>query len=141
MPADKIEATTGLRVPHRAIHGQLKAHDLTQIDPRKSGQCRTALHVKRYANTMRRVDKLLPDGRRLLSYQDDASRLVVGHGMLEKATTANALLVLDMVVAKYGAPLSILSDRGTAFYTNESENKAKGRSEYEKSLEGAACGT
>ena len=116
MLADKIEKATGLRVPHRTIHGQLKAHDLAQIDPRKSGQRKTARYVKRYANTMWHVDyKLLPDGRWLLSYMDDASRPVVGHGMFEKATTANALAVLDVAVAKYGAPLSVLSDRGSVF--------------------------
>ena len=85
---------------------------------------------------MWRVDyKLLPGGRWLFSYQDDASRLVAWHGMFEKATTANALLVLDVAIAKCGAPLSILSDRGSTFYASESENKAKGKSEYEKSLE------
>ena len=136
MLADRIENATGLRMPHRAMHGRLKAHDPARIDPRKSGQRRTARCVKRYANTMWRVDcKLLPGGRWLLSYMDDALRLVVGHGMLEKAAAANAPAVMDAAVAKYGAPLSVLSGRGSVFCAAESEKRIKGKSEYEKSPE------
>ena len=135
--ASGIEVLTGLRIPHHVIGGQLKSHGLSRIDPRKSGQRKTARYVKRFSNTMWHADyKLLSDGRRVVSYQDDGARLVTGHGAFERAATANALAVLDAAIRAYGAPLAILTDRGSAFYANESAKRDKGESQFEKRLDG-----
>lgn len=134
--ANSIEVLTGLRIPHHVIGGQLKSHGLSRIDPRKSGQRKTARYVKRFSNTMWHADyKLLSDGRRVVSYQDDGARLVTGHGAFERATTANALAVLDAAIRAYGAPLAILTDRGSTFYANESAKRDKGESQFEKRLD------
>ena len=132
---DSIEAFTGLRIPYSVVHEQLKAHGLARIDPRKSGQRRTARYVKRFSNTMRRTDyKLLPNGMWLISYQDDASRKIVGWGVFEKANTANALKVLAEAIAAHGVPRAILSDHGSTFYDNESSKRAKGENKFERRL-------
>lgn len=134
--ANSIEVLTGLRIPYHIVDAQLKSHGLSRIDPRKSGQRKTARYVKRYSNTMWHADyKLLSDGRWVVSYQDDAARLVTGYGAFERATTANALAVLDVAIRAYGAPLSILTDRGSTFYANESAKRDKGKSQFEKRLE------
>ena len=133
--AASIEADTGLRIPHHAIHAQLVANGLAVNDPRKSGQRKTARYVKRFANTMWHTDyKMLHDGRWVLSYMDDASRAVPGHGAFDRATTANALAVLDVAIKGYGAPLSILSDRGSTFYANETSVRERGEGEFERRL-------
>ena len=134
--ASSIEVLTGLRIPRHVIDGQLKSHGLSRIDPRKSGQRKTARYVKRFSNTMWHADyKLLSDGRWVISYQDDAARLVTGHGAFERATTANALAVLDVAIRAYGAPLAILTDRGSTFYASESAKRDKGKSQFEKRLD------
>ena len=41
---------------------------------------------------------------RLVSYPDDASRMVLAWGVFESATAANAMAVLDEAIARCGAP-------------------------------------
>ena len=54
---------------------------------------------------MRRTDfKQLADGRWFIGYEDDASWRLVGWGVLEEATSANALAVLVAAMARHGRP-------------------------------------
>ena len=90
--AESIEHDTGLRIPpHRVVYAQLVANRLAVNDPRKSGQRRMPHYVKRFSNTMWHTDyKMLHDNRWVLSYMDDASRVVPGHGVFERATPERA---------------------------------------------------
>jgi len=49
--------------------------------------------------------------KRFIAYLDDASRFVVGYGLLDGPTSENALKVLDDAVLIYGKPDSMLTDR------------------------------
>ena len=134
--ADSIEVSTGIRIAHHTVHDMLKDNGLARTERGKSGQRRTARYVKRYSNTMWHTDyKLLPGGMWLISYQDDASRKIVGWGVFKSATTANALKVLDEAIAAHGRPLSILSDHGSTFCDNESGKRARGVNKFEARLE------
>ncbi len=44
---------------------------------------------------------------------DDASRLIVGFGVFDEPTTANALMVLHKAIKAYGKPAGILTDHGS----------------------------
>lgn len=106
------------------------ANGLAVNDSRKSSQRRTTRYVKRLSNTMRRTDhKMLHDGRRILSYMDDASRAGPGRGAFKRAATASALAVLDVAIKWHGAPLSILSDRVSTFYANEAGGRERDEGE------------
>ena len=78
--------------------------------------------------------KPLQDGRWWIAYLDDASRMVMDHGVFPEATTDNSLSVLERAVAEYGLPREILTDRGTQFYASEGERKEKGVSLFEAYL-------
>ena len=43
---------------------------------------------------------------RIIAYLDDASRLIVGYGVFDEATTENALKVLKEAMNNYGKPES-----------------------------------
>ena len=123
-----IEESTGVRIPHHVVHAVLKENGLARTERGKAGQRKTARYVKRYSNTMWHTDyKLLPDNRWFISFQDDASRKIMGRGIFERATAANAVGVLDEAAARHGAPLSVLSDHGSTFCDNESGGPAQGR--------------
>ena len=64
---------------------------------------------------------------------DDFSRLIVGYGVFNEATTENAIKVLKEAIQNYGKPESILTDRGTQFYASAGK-KAKGISRFEMFL-------
>ena len=133
---DSIEKSTGLRVAHHMVHGILREYGLTKAERGKSCQRSLTRFAKRYSNTMWHTDyKMLRDGRWLVSYPDDASRRVMGWGVFKRATTTNALRVLDEAIARHGAtPLSILSDHGSTFCDNESGGRAKGENKFGRRL-------
>ena len=70
--------------------------------------------------------KRLDDGRWLVAYEDDASRLIVGHGVYAEPEQAGAVRVLRRAIKKYGRPAGILSARGERFCAPE---EAAGRGE------------
>ena len=78
--------------------------------------------------------KQLDDGRWFICYLDDASRFVTAWGVFSEATTENAIAVLEEAIKCHGKPASIMTDRGSQFYANESELKKHGESAYEKKL-------
>ena len=78
--------------------------------------------------------KRLDDGRRILCYEDDASRFVTGYGVFERATAQNALAVLNEAIKNHGKPASVMTGRGPPFYADEA-GKGEG-SEFEKRLVG-----
>ena len=53
---------------------------------------------------------------------------------LPKATIRHAIDVLHGAISRYGTPASVLTDRGSQFYTSESDHKKKGASEFEYEL-------
>lgn len=54
--------------------------------------------------------------------------------MFEEATTENAIAVLEDGIKRCGLPDAVLTDRGSQFYANAGEKKAKGESEFERYL-------
>ena len=54
--------------------------------------------------------------------------------MFEHATTENALTVLEEAIKNHGKSASIMTDRGSQFYTHASESKKKRVSVFEKRL-------
>ena len=70
-------------------------------------------------------------GQRLLVYEDDASRFIVGHGMFGEATSNNAVMVLKDATARYGKPKSVLSDHGVQFYASQTSARERGLTEFE----------
>jgi len=81
------------------------------------------------------TDWFFYNGKWIIAYLDDASRLIVGYGVFDNATTENAMKVLKEAIDNYGKSESILTDRGTQFYASAGEKKAKGVSKFEKFLE------
>ena len=84
---------------------------------------------------MRRTDyKQLDDGRWFTAYRDDASRLIVGHGVFAEATAEHAADVLKEAIMRHGRSASMLIDHDTRFYANAGEYKKKGAVKFEQEL-------
>ena len=119
----------------RVVKLTMRDENLTSENPKKSRRRKWFRFERTYSNSMWHTDyKLLDDGRWFLCYEDDASRFVTAYGTFERATTENALAVLDEAIRNHGKPASIMTDRGSQFYATASEAKKKGASEFEKKL-------
>ena len=130
-----IEAGTGLHIPHNAIHRILAGEGLAERQRRKGGRRKWVRYERTHSNSMWHTDyKQLDDGRWFIAYQDDASRFITGFGVFNEATGEHAIEVLGRAIAEHGRPASILTDRGSQFYANESEARERGESGFEREL-------
>lgn len=130
-----IDAVYGVHIPHNRIHGVLKSVGLARDEPRKQERRKWVRFERRYSNSMWHTDWTLIDGKGwLIAYLDDASRFVTGWGLFPEATSAHSVEVLKEAMERHGKPASILTDRGIQFYANESEEREKGATAFERYL-------
>ena len=125
-----------MTVPKHVIHRILRESGEAEMHKNKRRRRKWVRYERKHSNSMWHTDyKQLPDGRWLVSYQDDAARFVTGWGAFNEATAEHAIEVLNKAIEQYGKPRSILTDRGSQFYATESEKKSKGVSGFERHLE------
>ena len=55
------------------------------------------------------------EGKQLILYEDDASRLITRYGLFDNATTHDALDTFRRAVDQFGLPRQLISDHGTQF--------------------------
>jgi putative transposase len=127
-----IDVRFNIHIPHNTIHSILKQKGFAMEESRKRNRRKWVRYERTYSNSLWHTDyKQLPDGRWLIAYEDDASRYVVSYGVFNEATSRHAVEVLEQAMKEHGKPASILSDRGSQFYANESEVKERGLTEFE----------
>jgi transposase InsO family protein len=81
------------------------------------------------------VDWTLIEGKGwMMAYLDDASRFIVGYGLFPEVTSQRSLEVLKDAIAKWGKLASTLTDRGTQFYAEETGDRLRGLTSFEKYL-------
>ena len=108
---------------------------LARDEPRKQARKKWIRYERKYSNSMWHTDWTLIEGRGwLIAYLDDASRYVVGYGLFPEATSEHSVEVLKQAIKNHGKPASILTDRGIQFYANESEERQKGATVFERYL-------
>jgi putative transposase len=124
-----------VHIPHNRIHRVLRELGLAREEPRKRVRKKWIRYERRYSNSMWHTDWTLIEGKGwLIAYLDDASRYVVGHGLFPEATSEHAVGVLKQAVERHGKPVSVLTDRGAQFYANESEERERGATLFERYL-------
>ena len=78
------------------------------------------------------------EGKHVIAYLDDASRLVLACDEYDRQSTANAIKTLSKAILfakQYGGIRSILTDRGSEFFPTAEDKKGRARSEFQKFLE------
>ena len=130
-----VERSIGIHISHHVIHDILKDEELVENQPAKARQRKWVRYERRYSNSLWHTDyKQLPDGKWFVSFQDDASRLIVGFGVFDEATSDHAIKVLEEAIKRYGKPAQVLTDHGSQFYANEKENARRGMATFETRL-------
>ena len=130
-----IEVIYGKRIPHNRIHRVMRSMGLAKEEPRKQVRKKWIRYERKYSNSLWHTDWTLIEGTGwMIAYLDDASRFIVGWRLFPEATSEHSVEVLKEAIRAHGRPASILSDRGTQFYVNETEEREKGATVFEKYL-------
>lgn len=110
----------GIKIPHNKIHKILKEAGKALDEPNKQERRSWVRYERKHSNSLWHVDWTnLDDGRKLIIYEDDASRFITGYGVYDEATLENSLTVFGGAAETYGAPKQLLSDNGTQFRFSE----------------------
>lgn len=112
---EKILSMNGHTIPHNRLHRILKEQHLAVTQPSKSKRRKWIRYERRHSNSLWHIDWTKYRGKWLCAILDDASRLVVGYGLFDKATAENSIKVLNKAVQNYGCPKQLISDHGTQF--------------------------
>ncbi|GBE55481.1 integrase core domain protein [archaeon BMS3Bbin15] len=131
-----LKLESGIKMSHNKIHRVLREHELAKRDTKKVRRRKWVRYERKHSMSLWHTDwKYVKSSKKwMIAYLDDASRLVVAHGVFDNATTENAIAVLEEGIKKYGLPDAILTDRGSQFYANAGERKARGECEFERYL-------
>jgi len=124
----------GYSISKNKIHEVLKMLGYAKEEKNKKKRKKWIRYERKHSMELWHTDWFLYNGKWVIAYLDDASRLITGYGVFDEATAENAIKVLREAMDNYGKPESILTDRGTQFYASGGEKKAKGISEFERFL-------
>ncbi|AIY89303.1 IS481 family transposase [Geoglobus acetivorans] len=124
----------GYRISKNKIHEVLRMNGYAKEEKNKKKRKKWIRYERKHSMELWHADWFFYNGKWIIAYLDDASRLITGYGVFDKATSENAIKVLKEAMDDYGRPESILTDRGTQFYASAGEKKAKGVSKFEKFL-------
>lgn len=134
---DLIMRDKGKHMPHNRIHKVMLKHGLARREKNKQKRRKWVRYERKHSMEMWHTDwKELSDGRWIIVYEDDASRMIMSYGVFNEATTKHSIKVLEKGIAIHGIPDELLTDRGSQFYASEGEKKEKGDSRFEKHVRG-----
>ena len=106
----------GTRLSHNRIHAALREAKLAKREKKKSRKRKWVRYERTKANSLWHADwKQLDDGKWMILFEDDATRLITGYGLFGEATAALSLQVFLVAVAKWGTPRQLLTDNGSQF--------------------------
>jgi len=105
----------GVRVSHNKIHAVLLEHGLAKDAPKKQKQRSYVRYERHKANSLWHADWKALDGKHLILFEDDATRLIVGYGLFDVQSAELALQVFFLAVHKHGLPRQLLTDNGSEF--------------------------
>ena len=118
---EKVLSERGIKIPHNRIHKILIENNLAKKDPRKGKRRKWIRYERRHSNSLWHADWTEYKGKELLFFEDDASRLITGYCESKNATTDITISVFDDAVRKWGLPREVLTDRGTQFCVDETD--------------------
>ena len=114
-----------MQLSHNRIHRILLMLGLSKRNPKKSKRRKWIRYERRYSNSLWHVDWMEFKGEKVIAYEDDASRFIVGFGVFRNATAKHSVEVLRKAVEEWGKPKEVMSDHGPQFTSIEREGYKK----------------
>jgi transposase len=110
-----IDAHGVIHIPHNCIHRFLKKQEPALDEPKKQRRRKWVRYERRYSNSLWHADWFEYQQDKIILFQDDASRFVIGYGVFDHTTSENTIHILDTTIKIYGIPKQIMTDHGTQF--------------------------
>ena len=126
-------------ISHNRIHAYLREKGYAQPDPKKQKKRKRCRYERKHSLSLIHADWFEYNGKKIIVFQDDASRYILSIYEFEHATGVNTIKILkealSVAESVNGVILAINTDRGSQFYANKKGKKGKGKSQFQKFLE------
>lgn len=133
-----IERKRQIHIPHNKIHRILMSSGYAKEEQAKKKQRKWVRYERKHSLSLLHTDWYeCACGKKLISFEDDASRAVLAAGEFDEATDDNTVKVLKHAIkaAKpYGSIIQILSDNGSQFCSPAGPKGVEGTTEYQRLL-------
>jgi transposase InsO family protein len=114
-----------IQLSHNRIHDALREAKLAKRESKKSRKRKWVRYERHKANSLWHADWKDLDGKHLLLFEDDSTRLIVGGGLFDRQTAELSLQVFALAVEKWGLPRQVLTDNGTEFCNTHDKHDLK----------------
>ena len=131
----KMLEKEGVKISHYKVYCLLKSAGLIHMLSKKRKKKKWVRWQRRHSLSLWQTDWSVFRGKLLIVILDDASRLIVGWGLFDSATSENSVRVMKEAIAKHGKPKAMLTGRDTQFYASSKKGKPSGKNLFQQFLD------
>ena len=125
----------GVKISHCKVYSLLKSAGLIHMLANKRKRKKWVRWQRKHSLSLWQTDWSVFRGKWLIVFLDDASRLIVGWGLFDRATSENSIKVLKEAILRHGKPRAMLTGRDVQFYASSKKGKPSGKNPFQLFLE------
>ena len=115
----------GVKISHYKVYSLLKSAGMGCMLAKRRKRMKWVRWERRHSLSLWQTDWSVFRGKWLIVILDDASRLIVGWGLFDNATSENSVKVLKEAIVGHGKPKAMLTGRDAQFYASSKKGKPR----------------
>lgn len=115
---ERLLRQKGISLSHNIINSILTKENMIRLVKKRAERKKYVRWERRHSLSLWQTDWTMLGKKWLIVFLDDASRLIVGWGVFDHATSENSVKVLKDAIERYGKPKALLSGRDVQFYAS-----------------------
>ena len=133
-----IERKRNIHIPHNRIHRILMSSGYAREEQAKKKQRKWVRYERQHSLSLLHTDWYeCACGKKLITFEDDASRAVLAAGEFDEATDENTVKILKEAIKEgnaYGSIIQMLTDNGTQFCVPAGPIRTEGETKFQRVL-------
>ncbi len=129
-----IKRKHGIRIPHNAIYKHMLCKGYVMENPKKKKQRKWVRYERTHSLSLVHTDWCEHNGKQMIAYIDDASRILASCMEFENATADTSIIALDKAIefaSQYGGIIQLMSDHGSQFTATKTDKNGEAEHKFE----------
>ena len=130
---EQILDEKGIHINHNRIHKILLEAGFAKPNLKKQKKRKYKCYERKHSLSLAHTDWFEYKGKKVILFEDDASRFILAYGEFNNANKKNSIKVFKESL-RYGVYKQLHSDNGSVFRANEQDGKKSGEADFEKEV-------
>ena len=130
---EQILDEKGDRINHNRTHKILLEAGFAKPNLKKQKKRKYKCYERKHSLSLAHTDWFEYKGKKVILFEDDASRFILAYGEFNNANKKNSIKVFKESL-RYGVYKQLHSDNGSVFRANEQDGKKSGEADFEKEV-------